>query len=172
MTARRVALPLAVLLLAAGPALAQRGRTDPPRPTFTVIAGPSIYDLSGTGTAGFAAIRVDVPAGRVFVIEPGLGVFRYTAQTDETLTYLFPEVSFQAQVPGGGVRPYVGGGIGFTEFLSGRGRTDVTLHAAAGLRVALAGGWGLRGEARLRSVDPFTGNTFDLGFGVSRALRP
>ena len=170
---RRSVVPLAALALACAATMqAQPGGGDTrPRPLVTFMAGPSSYDLSGTGTAAFGAVRFDVPVGRVFVVEPGVAIFRYTAQSSDAITYLFPEVSFQAQLPGA-VRPYLGGGIGFTEFISGRGGTDVTLHAAAGVRVPVANGWGLRGEARLRAVDPFHGNTFDFGFGVSKALRP
>lgn len=156
-----------------GPAAAQRSRFEQPpggRPAVTFMAGPSAYDLSGTGTSAFGAVRFDIPSGRVLIFEPGLAVFRYTTQADETLTYILPELSLQAQVPSGALRPYAGGGIGFTEFLSGRGQSDVTLHAAAGLRLDLGDRWGLRGEARLRSIDPFAGNTFDVGFGVSRRL--
>jgi hypothetical protein len=174
MVFRRSLVPFAVLgMVCALPMLAQRSLPDPrPRPAVTFMVGPSSYDLSGTGTAAFGAVRFDVPVGRVFILEPGVAIFRYTAQSTDAITYLFPEVSFQAQVPGGGVRPYLGGGIGFTEFLSGRGGTDLTLHTAAGVRVAVANGWGIRGEARLRSVDPFHGNTFDFGLGVSKTLRP
>jgi hypothetical protein len=174
MVFRRSLVPFAVLgMVCAIPSQAQRSLPAPrPRPQVTFMAGPSSYDLGGTGTSAFGAVRFDVPVGLVFILEPGVANFRYPAQSSDHITYLFPEVSVQAQVPGGGVRPYLGGGIGFTEFLSGRGRTLVTLHAAAGLRVAVANGWGLRGELRARSVDPFVGSTFDFGFGVSKALRP
>jgi hypothetical protein len=170
----RVALAATVLLtFAIGPAGAQRSRPsagDQRRPAIAVLGGPSPYDLSGTGTGGFGALRLEVPSGRVLVFEPGLAVFRYRSQADESITYLLPEFSAQVQVPAGPVRPYLGGGVGFTEFLSGRGQSKVTLHGAAGLRIAIAGGWGLRGEARLRSIDPFHGNTFDLGVGLAKAL--
>jgi hypothetical protein len=122
MSFRRSLVPLAALgMVCAIPTQAQRSLPEArPRPAVTFMAGPSAYDLSGTGTAAFGAVRFDVPVGRVFILEPGVAIFRYTAQSADAITYLFPEVSFQAQVPGGGVRPYLGGGIGFTEFLSGR----------------------------------------------------
>jgi hypothetical protein len=161
-----------LLALAAAPLQAQRrlGESSDRRPALAVLGGPSPYDLSGTGTGGFGAVRLEVPSGRLLVFEPGIAVFRYRSQADESITYLLPEVSAQVQVVGGPIRPYLGGGIGFTEFLSGRGQSKFTLHGAAGLRIAIAGGWGLRGEARLRSIDPFHGNTFDLGVGLGKEL--
>jgi hypothetical protein len=157
-------------------AMAQRNRApgsslpERNRPAVSVLAGASPYDLSGTGTAIFGSLRYDVPWGRLVIIEPGLTVLRYENQFDENITYLLPEVSAHVQVPSGPVRPYLGGGLGFTEFLSGRGGSELTLHAAAGVRVLLTDNWGIRGEARLRSIDPFVGNTFDLGLGFIRRL--
>lgn len=141
-----------------------------PRPAVAFIGGPSPYDLAGTGTGAFGAVRFDIPSGRLVVIEPGVGVFRYTSQADESITYILPELSVQVQLPAGPVRPYAGGGLGFTEFLSGRGQSDVTLHAVGGVRLAVGGGWGLRGEARLRAIDPFKGNNLELGVGFTRTL--
>jgi hypothetical protein len=169
-------VPIACFLaLAQVPALdaqlrrpAERRPSEPRRPAVALLAGPSPYDLAGTGTGFAAALRFDFPSGRLLVFEPGIGFFRYENQSGDRITYLLPELSVQIQVPSGAVRPYVGGGIGFSEFLSGRGSTFVTLHAATGLRVDLGADWGLRGEWRLRSIDPFTGNTSDLLLGVSR----
>jgi hypothetical protein len=118
----------------------------------------------------FGALRFDLPSSKYLIFEPGLAVFRYRSQADVVITYLLPEVSLQVQAPPGPVRPYLGGGIGYSEFLSGRGQNEVTLHAAVGLRLDLGGAWGFRGEARLRSIDPFHGNTFDLGLGLARRL--
>lgn len=166
--------PLAGLMcLMVGTVDAQRpaaeGRDN--RPALAVLGGPAPYDLAGTGTGGFGALRIEFPSGRYFVIEPGVSVFRYRSQLDEAITYILPELSVQAQVPGGALRPYAGGGIGFSEFLSGRGSNDLTLHAVGGFRADVANGWGLRAEARLRSIDPFAGSTVDLGFGITRRLR-
>jgi hypothetical protein len=172
-------LPSALAALLAGvtgvpAAEAQRGGPagGPParRPAIAFLGGPSSYDLAGTGTAGFGAVRFDLPSGRALVFEPGLTVFRYSTSAGERITYLLPELGVQVQVPGGPVRPYVGGGLGFSEFLSGRGQSDLTLHAAAGLRADVGAGWGLRGEVRVRSIDPFAGSTADFGVGLSRRL--
>jgi hypothetical protein len=137
-----------------------------------VAAGPSPYDLSGTGTGtavgGFLAWR---PA-RGLVVEPGLTVFSYRSQFDERTNLLLPEVSFQGELALGGFRPFLGGGVGGAFTLSGVPSTSVTLHAVGGALVDLGQSWGLLGEMRIRAVHPWTGNTVDFLFGASRALRP
>src|SRR5262245_15647174 len=137
---RSAAFALAAILAVPGLAGQQRrapadGPTEPARPAVSVLAGPSSYDLSGTGTAFAAALRVDVPSGRILIIEPGVGFLRYKNSPSETVSYILPELSLQVQAPSRVVRPYLGGGIGFSEFLSGRGSTYATLHATAGLRL-------------------------------------
>ena len=138
--------------------------------TLSIAAGPSIYDLSGTGTslavAGQGAWEL-LPA---LVIELGLTFFSYEAQFADRVSYLFPEISIQAQLPRGAVRPFlgVGGGGGFV--VSGEGETAGTLHAVGGVRVQLDPRWSLRGELRVRSVDPWVGNTADIMLGVGRRL--
>ena len=155
--------------LAAAPssAIAQGGRA----PTETaLILGPSPYDLSGTGTGFAVNAGIAVPVLRqVLILEPSLGIFTYSSQFGNRTHWLFPELSLQAQARLGGVRPYLGGGMGAgTAGLSGPARWQITLHGVAGMRVHLGGRWGVRGEMRLRSVDPFHGNTVDLGIGVTR----
>jgi hypothetical protein len=163
---RFVALTLLALLSPFRPAPAQ-GRL-----AVGIAAGPSPYDLAGTGTgtaaAGFLAWR---PA-RGLVIEPGLTVFSYRSQFDERTNLLLPEVSFQGELALGAFRPFLGAGAGGAFALSGVPSTSVTLHAVGGARVDLGQSWGLLGEMRIRAVHPWTGNTVDFLFGVSRALRP
>jgi len=156
------------LALTAGPssAIGQGGRA----PTETaLILGPSPYDLSGTGTGFAANLGIAVPMLRqALILEPSLGIFTYSSQFGNRTHWLFPELGLQAQAHLGGVRPYLGGGIGAgTEGLSGPARWQVTLHGVAGLRVHLGGRWGMRGEMRVRSVDPFHGNTVDFGVGIT-----
>jgi len=149
----------------------EQGRPDrPPRPGVSLVGGPTSYDLSGTGTAGIGQLRIDGPVSRILVIELGLGVFSYRAQFSDRVTHLVTDVSLQAQLPRGPVRPYLGAGGGFAEYLSGRGSTLGTLHAAAGVRGDVGGSWGLLGEIRARSVDPFTGSMLDFVVGIRRRL--
>lgn len=133
------------------------------------MAGPAPYDIARTGTGLVAALRIEVPSGRIWVVEPGVGVFRFTSQFGNKIAYLLPEVSLQIQPPSGSVRPYLGAGAGIAEYLSGRGSTFGTLHAAAGFRLRL-GNWGFRGDVRIRSIDPFAQTTTDLTVGVSKRL--
>jgi hypothetical protein len=76
----------------------------------------------------------------------------------------------QGELVLGSFRPFIGGGAGGALTLSGTGETAATLHAVGGLRVDLNEDWGLLGELRVRAVHPWTGNTADFMFGVSREL--
>ncbi len=138
--------------------------------TLSLAAGPSSYDLSGTGTSLAVAAQNAWELLPALVVEPGLTFFSYEAQFADRVSYLFPEISIQAQLPHGTVRPFlgVGGGGGFV--VSGEGGTAGTLHAVGGVRVQLDPRWSLRGELRVRSVDPWVGTTADFMFGVGRRL--
>jgi hypothetical protein len=155
------------LALTAVPAMGQSGR---PPIESALLLGPSPYDLSGTGTGFAVNAGVAVPVLRqVLLLEPSLGIFTYTSQFGNREHWLFPELGLQAQARVGAVRPYLGGGIGAgTVGLSGPARWKFTLHGLAGVRAHLSGRWGIRGEMRIRSVDPFHGNTVDFGLGVTR----
>lgn len=161
------ALLLATLATAAS--AQQRG----PGPETALLLGPSVYDLSGTGTA-FAANFSSTSrlAGRSVLIEPNFGYFTYVTQFGGRRHFLFPELGAQLQAWLGSLRPYFGGGIGMAiDTKGGPSQLDLTLHGAVGFRLRLAGSWGARLEGRIRSVDPFHGNTFDFGLGVTRGLR-
>jgi hypothetical protein len=86
-------------------------------------------------------------------------------------SYLFLELSIQAQLPHGQVRPFLGVGAGGAFVVTGPSETVATLHAVVGLRALIDQSWGIRGEFRVRSVRPWTGNTADILLGVSRRLR-
>jgi hypothetical protein len=163
---RFAVLTLLAFLSAVRPASAQ-GKL-----ALAIAAGPSPYDLSGTGTGtaigGFLPWR---PA-RGLVVEPGLTVFSYRSQYDERTNLVLPEVSIQGELVLGQFRPFLGGGAGGSFAVSGVPTTTLTLHAVGGARVDLGQTWGLLGEMRIRSVHPWTGNTVDFLFGVSRALQP
>ena len=81
---------------------------------------------------------------------------------------LLPELSIQFQAPFPTVRPYLGGGIGFSSYMSGPNRNELTLHAVGGFRVRLGPSWGLRTEIRIRSIDPWAGYNGEVTMGVSR----
>jgi len=159
-------LTVIALALCTVPGMAQSGRV----PIETaLLLGPSPYDLSGTGTGFALNVGITIPVLRqVLMVEPSIGIFTYSSQFGNRTHWLFPELGLQAQALAGRVRPYLGGGIGAgTEGLSGPARWKLTLHGVAGVRAHLGGRWGIRGEMRLRSVDPFHGNTLDLGIGVT-----
>ena len=142
-----------------------------PRLDLGVAAGPSPYDLSGTGTGFAAGIRAPWQASRWLVIEPGIGFLSYNSQFDTRTSYLFPELSIQGQLRVGRVRPFLGGGAGGALVLQGEGETQATLHAVSGLRLDLDGDWTASGELRVRAVRPWSGNTADILLGISRRLR-
>lgn len=148
-----------------------QGRRERPSPAVSFLAGPSSYNLSGTGTAVAAAIRFDVPTGRLFIIEPGIGFFRYRTRFGQTIKYLLPEISFQFQPGRGAVRPYIGVGAGFSEYLTGPGASPGTVHAAAGIRIRVTRNYGFRGEVRVRGLDPFSGQRMtDFSVGLTKRL--
>ncbi len=167
---RSLGLVGAGLIARGAPAAAQL--LDRPSPAVSFLAGPSSYDLSGTGTGVAAAIRFEVPSGRILIIEPGIGFFRYRTQFGQSIKYLLPEISLQIQPGRGPVRPYVGVGAGFSEYLTGPGASPATVHAVAGIRARIAGNFGVRGELRIRGLDPFHGGRMsDVVFGLTKRVR-
>jgi hypothetical protein len=155
----------ALLPTASGPAAAQ-GRL-----ALGLAAGPSPYDLYGTGTGTSAAAFLTWRPARGLVVEPGLTVFRYRSQFGPRTSLLLPEVSAQGELVLGSFRPFIGGGGGVSFGLEGDGQTALTLHAVGGARFDLSETWSLLGEMRVRAVEPWTGNTTDILFGISRALQ-
>jgi hypothetical protein len=140
-----------------------------PRPHVSIMGGVSQWDLSGTGTAPFGAVRVDVPL--VFIIAEGsLGIFRPKEDVG-TSTYIIPEVQLQYQFVPFLVKPYVGIGGGWFTAVSGPGnhRSEVTGSASAGVRVAVPViAAGLRGELRVRGIGSgFGGSAAEWTLGLS-----
>ena len=160
----------AALVVAALAAPTQRaGAQIIPRPHVSIMGGVSQWDLSGTGTAPFGAVRVDVPL--VFIIAEGsLGVFR-PKEDIGTSTYIIPEVQIQYQFVPFLVKPYVGIGGGWFTAVSGPGdhRSEVTGSASAGVRVAVPViAAGLRGEVRVRGIGSgFSGGAAEWTLGLS-----
>lgn len=153
---------LAVAVTLPGPANAQSASA------LTLMGGITEYDLSGVDTRPFVALRGEVPLSRFMLVEPGLGFFRYETQGGADVNVFLPEVQLQAAPMRTRVRPYLGAGVGLGhQRATGATETDLTLSGAAGLRAALTPALGLRGELRVRSIDPWTGSTADFGAGLS-----
>ncbi|HEU5217135.1 MAG TPA: hypothetical protein VFU23_00650 [Gemmatimonadales bacterium] len=163
---------LGLLLAAAAPAALLAQREGPPT-EGSIRIGASRYDLSSTGTGASLNAGLTLPlAGRTVFLEPSIGILRITTAFGHHSSWLFPELTAQVQQGLGAVRPYLGGGIGTgTTGLSGVAHWKFTLLALAGARVHLAGRWGVRGEVRLRSVDPWVGHTADFGVGFTHGGR-
>ena len=156
-----------ILGMAPGCVLAQGG----PGPESSVMAGPSPYALSGTGTGLGVNLGIAFRPVGGLVIEPGLGFFTYRNDFKQRSHWFFPELSLQAEVRSGSLRPYVGAGGGAgVQSRVGSDRWVGTLHAVAGLRLRLGQSWGVRGELRARAVPPFSGHTLDVGIGLVRGM--
>ncbi|HEX6966016.1 MAG TPA: hypothetical protein VF166_09465 [Gemmatimonadaceae bacterium] len=124
--------------------------------SVTVVGG--IYQFSTEpGVLGeVVGVRMDVPAGRFVVLEPGVmslvrrveGAWRFA---------VVPEVQVQAQAPlGAGVRPYFGVGAGPVLGLSSNDGVEgaaIALSASAGLRARLSDEWDGRVELRVHAID-------------------
>jgi hypothetical protein len=177
-TALGTLLALGTLVLSPARGAAQRDGSDTAASrhahttTVSLIAGATQFDLSGTGTTAIVGARGDVELNRWFLGELGFSAIRPTEQFRSRSTYVFPEVQLQAQLPLTIVRPYVGGGIGFTTaFARGAGSaTTRTATLASGLRVLLPRTrTTARAELRVRGIgDKFTGATADWTFGLGR----
>ena len=140
-----------------------------PIPSLSIVGGVSHYDLSGTGTAPFGAVRLDIPL--LFVIAEGsLGVLR-THEDVGSRTYVIPEVQLQWQILPFLVKPYVGLGGGLFRTVSGPGSSasDITASASAGVRLGIPLiGAGLRAEVRVRGIgSSFSGSATEWTLGVS-----
>jgi len=135
---------------------------------LTLAAGPGPYDLAGTGTGLAVAARLDWSRFAPLIVEPGVTYFRYGSESQ--YNHLFPEISVQLAPRIGAVRPYLGAGAGVSLKLSGLDYVPLTLHVALGARIRVSGRWGARAEGRLRSIDPWSGNTVDITAGVMLRL--
>src|SRR6185503_4401965 len=129
--------------------LAQRGGA-------TLAAGASRYDIQGaTGTGLVGAFRFEIPANLYMIVEPSVSFLRWQPITGSKVTYLLPEIGLQFQGYIGRLHPYIGAGAGYstpTRSAPGLGQDFFTLHAAAGVRFYLSRRFGLRLEARGRSI--------------------
>jgi hypothetical protein len=138
-----------------------------PIPSLSIMGGVSHYDLSGTGTAPFGAVRIDIPL-LTLIGEGSLGVFR-SSESDGHHTYIIPEAQLQWQLLPFLVKPYIGVGGGVFRAVSGPNRSEFTASASAGVRVAVPLiGAGLRGEVRVRGIGTnFGSSAEELTLGLS-----
>jgi hypothetical protein len=141
-----------------------------PRPAFSVVGGVSQFDLSGTGSTPFAAVRLEVPI-TAFILEGSLGALRPKEQIG-TRTYIVPEAQLQWQLFPIVIHPYLGAGVGWFRAVSGPDPhpNDLTVSASGGVRVNLPfAGLRLRGELRVRGIGPgFTGSAAEWTVGLGR----
>jgi hypothetical protein len=114
-TARYAAI--GALVFAGVFASARTGGAQLPIPTIGIVGGVSHYSLATTGTAPFAALRLELPLATLLA-EGSLGVFRPDEQTVQR-TYIIPEAQLQWQIFPVIVRPYVGVGLGWFRAVSG-----------------------------------------------------
>jgi hypothetical protein len=156
----------AVALFAPGRVSAQL-----PIPRFEIAGGVSKFELSGSGTAPFGAVRVDLPL-TALIVEGSLGAFRPQEQFGVRRTYVVPEGQIQLQLFPAIIRPYVGVGGGWVRAISGPDprRNDVTGSLSAGIRAGLPGlPFALRGEVRVRGIgNGFTSRASEWTIGFSR----
>ena len=162
---------LAGLVLSAAVFSPSRASAQLPIPRFEIAGGVSKFDLSGTGTAPFGAVRVDLPLSAL-VIEGSLGAFRPQENFGVHHTYLVPEGQVQLQLFPAIIRPYIGVGGGWMRAVDGPDprRNDVTASLSAGVRAGLPGlPFALRGEVRLRGIGSnFGQRASEYTIGLSR----
>ena len=166
------ALLLAAAIAAApAPGLSQAVPSVPAQRAVAVLAGVSQYDLSGTGTTPFGAVRFDLPVARAIIVEPGLTLLPYEPQFGERVTHILPEVQLQVQRAASVFRPYLGAGLGASWAVrSGEDEVDFTLAGSGGVRLVTQSAWVLRAELRVRVIDPWVGTTADWSIGFGRAF--
>ena len=144
-------------------------RAQLPIPSLSVMGGISQYDLSGTGTTPFAAVRLTVPI--LFAVAEGsLGIMR-PDEGSGTHTYIIPEAQLQWELFPLVVKPYVGIGAGMFQTITGPGThmSQFTGSASAGIRVGVPViGAGLRAELRVRGIGSgFGGSAAEWTAGLS-----
>ena len=155
--------------LAAAPAAAQTGTG----PALTIAAGAMRFDLLGSGGAASFAFRADFPLPEGLRVEASAMTAWPKEETGRS-SLLLREGQVQAQLPLGGVAPYVGAGVGYATVyrgLDGDGdsltRSFLTLSAAAGARVPLSGRFSGVVDGRVHGFGPsFEKSTAELSVGL------
>ena len=139
------------------------------RHTFTALAGPVNFDLSGTGTTFGVGIRGTRALTSNLALEAGFLIARPKLQDGDKATLFAPEVHLQYHWRVGRFAPFAGGGVGFArqsrDFIS---VTDLTLSGSGGARAYINERVALIGEFRLRGFEhDFTGSTAEVMGGLS-----
>jgi len=149
----------------------QSGRSSAQSPAVAVAAGLIHWDLSGTGSSPYVALRGDAPLGTKWVLgEIGVGYFSTDEQFGQRRSYVVPEAQVHFQWPMRIASPYVGvGGGWFRGSGGGESRAEVTTSVAAGLRLALAAfPLGMRAELRVRGIGTdYSGSAAEWTAGAS-----
>lgn len=159
--------------LAAAPAAAQAGTG----PALTIAAGAMRFDLLGSGGAASFAFRADFPLADGVRVEASAMTAWPKEETGRS-ELLLREAQLQAQLPVGGVAPYVGGGVGLATLYRGLdengdnlSRSFLTLSAAAGARVPLSGRFSGVVDGRVHGFGPSFGkSTAELTLGLRITL--
>lgn len=133
----------------------------------SVVGGPAPYDLAGTGTGVAVGMRGDFRPIPYLSGQIGVSYFAYSSSgVPGGYDYVLPEATVMGRIPIGRVAPYLGAGAGVAFELRGHDDESLTLHGVLGANVALARNLETVTEARIRSIDPWTGNTVDLLVGA------
>jgi len=164
---RFIAAILSLTLAAATAAQAQRSMGRPQHATLNLAAGVSAWDLDGTGNSVVFAARLDYPLGMPGLLAEGsLSTFRAGGPNGRN-TYLVPEVQLQHELSGA-IAPYFGAGLGAVMGGDAYHDGDLTVSAAAGLRL-----WDvirrgvIRAELRLRAFGrDFDGKALETTVGI------
>jgi hypothetical protein len=162
---------VAGLVLGAAVFMPARASAQLPIPRFEIAGGVTKFDMSGTGTTPFGAVRLDLPISAL-IFEGSLGAFRPQENFGVRHTYVVPEGQVQLQLFPAIIRPYIGIGGGWVRAVSGPDprRNDVTGSLSAGIRAGLPGlPFSLRGEVRLRGIGTgFNSTASEWTIGLSR----
>jgi hypothetical protein len=152
-------------------ASATRVSAQLPIPTFGLAGGVSHFDLSGTGSAPIASLRLDLPLFPL-IAEASLSAFRPMEQNGVQRSYIIPEAQLQYQLFPMFIRPYVGVGAGYFRAITGPDphRNDVTYSASAGIRAGFPTlPFSVRTEFRVRGIGSgFAGSATEWTIGISR----
>jgi hypothetical protein len=127
-----------------------------PKQAISLSVGMSQFDLAGTGSAPVLVARYDHALGgsEWLIGDASFTVLRPNEQLVQRRTYLIGEAQVQAQLPAAVVRPYLGGGLGWFQPLTGpsRGQLELSLSAAGGVRIIPANRIVARFELRVRGI--------------------